>query len=114
MKHTPHSPLALLAQIQLFDDGTVTLDVGFLKVTEKVSSVTDHFQHTAAAVVILVVRLQVLGQSVDAIGKDRDLNLRGSGVALMGGVLLDNGLLFVFQHGFFTFLLLCVSQAAGG
>jgi hypothetical protein len=35
-------------------------------------------------------------------GKDRDLNLRGAGVALVGGVLRNDSLLFVFQHGFFS------------
>ena len=93
--------MALLAQVQLLDDGTVTLDVYLLEVAEEVSSVTDHLQHAAAAVVILVVCLEVLGKSVDAMGKDRDLNLGRTGVALVHFVLLNNGLLFVFQHGLF-------------
>ena len=97
----PHSRQALLTQIQLFDDCAVTVDIGLLKVTEKVTSVTDHLQHAATAVVVLVVRLEVLGKSVDAMGKDRDLNLGRTGVTLVGSVLLNNGLLFVFQHGIF-------------
>ena len=95
------APKLLLAQVQLLDDGTVTCDIVLLKVTEKVSSVTDHLQHAAAAVVVLVVGLEVLGKSVDAMGKDRDLNLGRTGVTLVGSVLLNNGLLFVFQHGSF-------------
>ena len=98
---TPHSRLALLAQVQLFNDGTVTVDVNLLKVTEEVSSVTDHFEHTAAAVVILVVCLQVLGERIDAVRQNCDLNLRGTCVAFVRRVLRDNGLLFVFQHGTF-------------
>ena len=98
---TPHSCLTLFAQVQLLDDRAVTLDIVLLKVTEKVSSVTDHLQHAAAAVMVLVVCLEVLGKSVDAMGKDRDLNLGRTGVTLVGSVLLNNGLLFVFQHGIF-------------
>ena len=98
------APKLLLAQVQLLDDRAVTLDIDLLKVAKKVSSVADHLQHATAAVVVLVVGLQVLGEGVDAMGKDRDLNLGRTGVALVGSVLLNNGLLFVFQHGSFTFL----------
>ena len=96
----PCSRVALLTQVQLLDDRAVTLDIDLLQVAQKVSSVTNHLQHAAAAVMVLVVGLEVLGQRVDAMGKDRDLNLGGTGVALMGGVLRNNGLLFFFQHGF--------------
>ena len=93
-----HSLAQLLAQVQLLNDRAVTLDVDLLQVAKKVSSVADHLQHAAAAVVVLVVGLEVLGQSVDAMGKDRDLNLRRAGVALVSSELGNNGLLFVFQH----------------
>ena len=96
----PLLPLALLAQVQLLDDRAVTLDIDLLQVAQKVSSVADHLQHAAAAVVVLVVALEVLGQGVDAMRQDRDLNLRGAGVTLMGGVLRNDSLLFFFQHGF--------------
>ena len=95
-----HSRTQLLAQVQLLNDGAVTLNVDLLQVAQKVSSVADHLQHAAAAVVVLVVRLEVLGKSVDAMGKDRDLNLRGAGVTLVRSVGSDNGLLFVLQHCF--------------
>ena len=95
------APKLLLAQVQLLDDRAVTLDIDLLQVAQKVSSVADHLQHTAAAVVVLVVSLEVLGESVDAMGKDRDLNLGRTGVALVGSVLRDDGLLFVLQHFLF-------------
>ena len=88
----------LLSEVQLFDDRAVTLDVGLLQVAKKVSSVTNHLQKSAAAVVILVVSLEVLGQIVDSVSQKRDLNLGRTCVALVGSVLLDNCLLFVFQH----------------
>ena len=98
----PHSSLRnrmrLLSDVQLRDDGTVTLDINLLQVVEQVSSVTNHLEQTSAAVVILVVGLQVLGQVVDTVGQKSDLNLRRTGVTLVDGIGLDNGLLFVFQH----------------
>ena len=95
----------LLSDVQLLDDRAVTLDIDLLQVCKKISSVTDHLEKSAAAVVVLVVSLEVLGESVDAIGKDRDLNLGRTGVALVGLVLVDDCLLFVFSdHGNFTFL----------
>ena len=110
---TPRPCVALLAQVQLLDDGTVACDIGLLKVTEKVTSVTNHLQHAAAAVMVLVVSLEVLGESVDAMGKNRNLNLRGTGVTLVGRVLLNNGLLFVFQHGNFH-LSFTMRELSGG
>ena len=97
--------IVLLSQSELADDRTVTLDVSLLQVVQKVSSVTDHLLKTAAAVEVVLVCLQVLGQGRDSVGQKCDLNLRRTGVSLVGSVLLDNALLFVFQHGFyFTFL----------
>jgi len=92
--------LKLLSQVQLFDDRAVTLDIGLLQVAQKVSSVTDHLQKAAAAVVVLVIGLQMLGEVVDSVGQKRDLNLGRTGVALVGSILLNNCLLFVFQHCF--------------
>ena len=113
------APILLLAQVQLLDDRAVTLDIDLLQVAKKVSSVADHLQHAAAAVVVLMVGLQVLGEGVDAMSKDRDLNLGRTGVALVGSVLLNDCLLFVFQHFVFTFLQLLqlnlsITQASAG
>ena len=58
---------------------------------------TDHLQHAAAAVVVLVVCLEVLGQSIDAMGKDRNLYLGRTGVTLVRSVLSNDGLLFVLS-----------------
>jgi hypothetical protein len=46
-------------------------------------------------VVVVLVRLQVLGEVADALGKQRDLDLCGSGVAGRTAVLGDDLLLDV-------------------
>ena len=114
LRPTPHSVAQLLAQIQLFNDRAVTLDVDLLQVAQQITSVADHLQHAAAAVVVLVVCLEVLGQSIDAMGKDRDLDLGGTGVALVSCILSNDSLLFVLQHFLFTFRLIYGADPAAG
>ena len=95
------SRFPLLTDTELVDDSAVTLDVLLLEVSEKISSVTDHLEKTAAAVVILRVDLQVLGERVDAVGEDRDLDLRRAGILLVDLVLCDDLLFYVLlNHGF--------------
>lgn len=94
----------LLSEPELVNDSAVAVDVLLLEVREKISSVTDHLQESAAAVVILRVVLEVLVEGVDAAGEDCDLHLGGAGVVLGELVFSDNLLLeFLLNHGFFTF-----------
>ena len=108
--------MALSSQTELANDGTVTLNIVVLQIVEEVSSVTDHLLKTAAAVEVVLVSLQMLGEGRDSVGQNGDLHLGRSGVSLVGSVLLDNALFFVFQHGFyFTFLyFLAFDSAIGG
>ncbi len=102
----------LLSQTQLFDDCTVAIDVLLLQVAQKVSSVTDHLQHTAAGVVILGVLLEVFVQFIDTSGQNRDLYFGRAGVGFVGLVGSDDCLLgFLVDHGCFTFQN-CISQNA--
>ena len=107
--------IVLLSQSELADDRTVTLDVSLLQIVQKVSSVTDHLLQTAAAVEVLLVGLQVLGQVVDTVGEDRDLNLGRTGVSFVSCVLLNDAELFFFLHGFIHLSLnLAFHSAHGG
>ena len=96
----PSLPSFLLSQTESLNDGAVTLDVNLLKVTEKVSSVTYHLKKTAAAVVVALVLLQVLGEVVDSVCENRDLNLGRACVAFSCLVLGNNCLLFFLEHHF--------------
>ena len=51
---------------------------------------------------IVLVGLEVLGQISDALGEQRDLDLRGTGVAFVRRVLADDFLLVLSRkcHGF--------------
>ena len=88
----------LFTKTEFLYDCTVALNVLLLEVTEKVSSVTDHLKHTAAAVMVLGVSLEVLGEVVDSLGENSDLNLGRTGVALVSSIGGDDFLLNVFKH----------------
>ena len=103
MDHLPSSfQIVLLAQTQLGNDGAVTLDILLLEIVEKVSSLTDHLQQTAAGVMILLVDLHMLGQIVDPLGQDCDLYLGGTGIGVVGTVGGDDRLLLFLEHHSFS------------
>src|ERR1041385_5276487 len=93
-KARPVSPL--LANAELVDDGAITLEVGLLEVIDKTAAAADEFEEAAAAVMILRVRLEMLGEIGDAVREKRDLHFRGARVAFMDGELGNEvGLLFL-------------------
>ena len=95
--------VCLLSQAKLANDRAVTLDVVLLQVVQQTSSLANHLLQTAAAVEILLVCLEVLGQVSDAVGQNSNLYLGRTCVTLVGSVLLDDVEFYFFLHGFFTF-----------
>ena len=61
----------LLAQTQLRNQRTITLDVDALEVLKHIAALTDHQQQTTVGVVILRVGLEVVVQVVDARSAER-------------------------------------------
>src|SRR5207248_11687487 len=75
---------ASLAQAQVFDQRPVALEVGALQIGEKPPPAPDQHQQAAAGMMVLGLLAQVLGEVVDALGEQRDLDLRRAGVLLAG------------------------------
>ena len=73
---------SLFAKTELRDEIGVTLFVLAPEIIEQRTALVDQHQQAAARMVVLRVGLEVLGQVVDALGKDRDLDFRRTGVAL--------------------------------
>lgn len=95
----PFSGVRLLTDAQFGDQSTIALDVFFGEVVQQTAALTDHLVHAEPAVVILRMLLQVLGELMDALGQNGDLDLGGTGVALMRSIGLDNdGFLFFGDH----------------
>src|SRR5690606_40048747 len=81
----------------LGDEGPVPRRVLATQVVEETRALADHQQQAAPAVVVVLVGSKVLGEVVDALGEQGDLDLRGCGVALVGAVL-GNDLRCGFHH----------------
>jgi hypothetical protein len=79
-----------VTESQLRDDFTVLLDVRFLHVFQKASTAAYHFQEAAAAVMILLVRIEVRPKVVDTRREDRNLDRSAPDVSVMELVLLDD------------------------
>ena len=54
------------------------------------AALADELEQPAAAVVVVLVRAQVLGEVADALGEQRDLDLGGTGVAVVLLVVGDD------------------------
>src|SRR5579871_993314 len=78
----------LLPDPEPVDQLLVTGRVLHLQVIEQPAPLTYHLQQPTPGVVILLVRLEVLGQLPDPLGQQRHLHLGGTGVLLVGLELL--------------------------
>src|SRR3712207_349307 len=85
--------LALLTKTQLRDEIGVARFVFLAKIIEKRAALVDEQQQAPARMVVLRVGLEVLGQVVDALGEDRDLDFGRTGVRGPAGIVADDGLL---------------------
>ena len=65
----------LAAKTETLNERTVALNVDFGEVAEQATTLTDQQQQTAARVVVVLVILEVLGEVLDALAEDGDLNL---------------------------------------
>src|SRR6476646_4650522 len=90
---------ALFAQAELFDQRPITVGVAGLQVIEQLAAARNHPQQSATRMVILDVRLEVIVQPVDAGRQQRDLDLRGSGVARRTLVIGDDLRLLCNRNG---------------
>lgn len=60
-------------------------------------SIGDHREKAAARMHIFLVRLQMLGQLIDALREDGDLHLRRTGILIVDSGFLDDLLLSRFR-----------------
>jgi len=77
-------------QAQSCDQGSVPLHVLFLEIPKQTPTLPNHHQQTPPTVMILLVDLQVLGQVVDALRQQCNLNLGGTRVRGMRAVFIYN------------------------
>lgn len=85
----------LFTQAEGFDEFLVAGGIDFFEVVEEAAAVGDEFHQAAAAVHILLVGFEVLGEVGDTLGQDGDLDFGRAGVFFGAGVGFDQfGLAF--------------------
>ena len=77
----------LLTNAELFDEGTIALDVFSLQVVQHTTTLTNEGGQCALGTEVLAVLLEVLGQVVDTESKEGDLALCATGVLGVFAVL---------------------------
>jgi hypothetical protein len=89
----PGTPQELVPEPELLDECSVGRQIATLEVREQTAAGPHHLQETAAAVMVLEVGTKVLGQGVDPLREQRNLNLGRTGVTWVRLMLGDYGLL---------------------
>src|SRR5262245_45902082 len=89
----PAGRALLPAQTETLDERAVPVDVLVAQVGQQPPAAAHQQQQAAAAVVVVLVRPQVLVQVVDPASHERDLDLRRTGVTLIGRILREDLLL---------------------
>src|SRR3546814_18608513 len=73
-------------------------DVCSSDLVQQPAALADHLQEALPGMMVLAVGLEVLGEVLDALGEEGDLDLGGAGVHVVGSVALDQvGLAFPGQ-----------------
>jgi hypothetical protein len=72
-----------VAQLEPLGDCLIARQVGLVEIIQQTAALADHDQEAAAGAMVLDIRLQMLGQMIDALGQKSDLHVSGPGVALV-------------------------------
>ena len=86
--------LELVPEAQFLDDLPVSVDIGTLQVVQETATTSDHLEESTPTMVVLLVEAEVIGQIVDPLGEQRDLNAGRSTVGLMRPIFLDGRAFF--------------------
>ena len=73
----------LLAKLQFSGDRLIAVSVSAMQIIQQTTALPHHFEQTTPRVVIFQVLLEVLGQMVDSLGQQRNLDIGRPGVALV-------------------------------
>ena len=81
----------LAAQTKTLDERTVAVNVNTLEVSKETTTLTNHKKQATTAVVVVLVGLKVLGEVLDALAQNSNLNLRRTGVTWVCCILFNYG-----------------------
>src|SRR5207248_6492855 len=86
----PLAEILLLADPETVDELAVPGRVLGFEVVEKPPALADELEQAAAGVMVLLVRLEMLGEVMDALGEQCDLDLRRAGISFVRAELLHH------------------------
>jgi hypothetical protein len=82
----------LLAQSEFFDQRLITRAIAIFQVSEQSTTVINHLEQAATAVVIFHVRLEMrLRKVINIGGEKRNLHFRGAGIVFSATMFFDDG-----------------------
>jgi len=84
----------LLADAMFLNDGFVAFGIRLSQVIEQAATPAHHHEKTAPGGMVLLMRLEMLGQLANPRTQDGNLNFRGAGIVIVSPVLFN-------QSGFF-------------
>ena len=80
----------LLAKAELLEELVILRQVVTLQIVEQLAAAGGHLEEATAAMEILAVGAEVLGQVIDASGQQRDLDFGRAGVFIVDFVFGDD------------------------
>src|SRR5262249_20586114 len=90
---------SLLADTELADQLRVPVGILPFEIVEQTPALAHQLQEAAPRVMVLKVRLEVLGEVINALAEQRDLDFRGTRISGMGPIATDQlTLTFIGQH----------------
>jgi hypothetical protein len=97
--------VALTADSQFLNHGTVTRNIFVFQVRQQTTTLSNHHQQPAAGVMIFLVLTKMIIQIVDVLRQDGDLNFRAPRIGFMRTVRLDQFLLTLVGNSHLVHLL---------
>jgi hypothetical protein len=73
----------LLAELELLGNRLVAVYVGSLQIIEQTPPLANHHEQSPAGAMILLIFLKVIGEMVDALRQQRNLDIRRAGIPLV-------------------------------
>ncbi len=70
----------LLTDSKFLDDVFIALGIVLLQIVQQATPLADHHEQAAPGGVVLLMRLEVLGQLTDPLTQDSNLHFRASGI----------------------------------
>ena len=84
----------LFLQTKLLDKRVVVALVISFEVAQVRAAISHHLEQTAARMEVLRILLEVLGELVNLLGKERDLHIGRAGVSIVSSNVLNDRRLF--------------------